>query len=145
MSLASLRGIILVAIWLIHAPMIGVAQDVQRKKPLAIEDLYRLESFRSPARFPNESKIVCERTWIDAKTKTERHTLWVVTKSREKGKPLEAGEPDGRSSMISPDGKWIAFLSTRPRPAGWQQTPSAPPYSDSAVDLWLIPTMRYPA
>src|SRR5207249_1436810 len=55
-------------------------------------------------------------------------------------KPLEPGEPDGRVPVVSPDGKWIAFLSTRPRPAGWKQTPAVPPYSDAAVDIWLIPT-----
>src|SRR5947209_3327582 len=36
-------------------------------------------------------------------------------------------------------GTWPAFLSTRPRPGGWKQTPAAPPESDPATDVWLVP------
>ena len=113
------------------------AQEVAKKKPLAVEDLYFLESIRSPALFPKEEKLVYERVWIDPKTKEERHSLWLVTDKRENRKPLEKDEPDGRSPFVSPDGQWIAFLSTRPRPAGWKQTPSVPASSDPAADLWL--------
>src|SRR5262249_47656501 len=75
--------------------------------------------------------------WIDAKTKEERHSLWLVTEKRENRKPLEKDEPDGRSPVVSPDGKWIAFLSSRERPAGAKRRPAVPPYSESSVDLWL--------
>jgi dipeptidyl aminopeptidase/acylaminoacyl peptidase len=118
----------------------ALAQDAPKKKPLSVEDLYLLESVRSPMLFPKEEKLVYERVWIDAKTKRERHALWMVTKERENRKPLEAGEPDGRSPVISPDGQWIAFLSTRPRSAKTSNAlarPPVPPFSDAAVDLWL--------
>ena len=57
---------------------------------------------------------------------------------------MEAGEPDARAPVFSPDGRWIAFLSTRARPEGWKQTPPAPPESDPATDVWLIPAARRP-
>ena len=57
---------------------------------------------------------------------------------------MEAGEPDARAPVFSPDGRWIAFLSTRARPEGWKQTPPAPPESDPATDIWLIPAARRP-
>ena len=111
--------------------------DAQAKKPLAVEDLYLMESVKTPTLFPKEEKLVYERVWIDAKTKHERHALWLVTGKRENRKPLEADEPDGRSPVVSPDGQWIAFLSDRQREAGAKRIPAAPAYSDAAVDLWL--------
>jgi acylaminoacyl-peptidase len=115
------------------------AQDVPKKKPLAVEDLYLMESVKSPALFPKEEKLVYERVWIDAETKEERHSLWLVTDKRENRKPLEKNEPDGRSPVVSPDGTWIAFLSTRPNHFARFRTtrPSVPPASDVAVDIWM--------
>ena len=56
----------------------NIAQ-AQAKKPLAIEDLYLMESVKSPTLFPKEEKLVYERVWIDAKTKQERLTLGDLT------------------------------------------------------------------
>ncbi|MSQ94697.1 MAG: S9 family peptidase [Gemmataceae bacterium] len=112
--------------------------SAQEKKPLAVEDLYLMESVRSPALFAKEEKLVYERVWIDAKTKLERHSLWLVTGNRENRKPLEKDEPDGRSPVVSPDGQWIAFLSTRPTGFGSPRPPPpVPPYSDTAVGIRL--------
>src|SRR5207253_334837 len=66
-------------------------------------------------------------------------SLWLAEGSKDKARPLEAGEPDARAPVFSPDGKWIAFLSTRAQPAGWKQVPPTPPQSDAGVDIWLIP------
>ncbi len=118
-------------------PFAFTASAQEKKKPLAIEDLYLMESVKSPALFPKEEKLVYERVWIDAKTKQERHSLWLVTDKRENRKPLETDEPDGRSPVVSPDGEWIAFLSSRERPAGAKRRPDVPLFSDAAVDLWL--------
>lgn len=115
------------------------------KKPLAVDDLYRLDAPGPLALIDDGARAVYERTWTDAKTKTQRHALWIVEGQRDKRRPLEEGELDGRAPVVSPDGRWIAFLSTRPRPAGWKQTPPAPPQSDAAVDLWLIPVTGGPA
>ena len=131
------RWVILLAFGTFLGVPIVEAQDATSKKPLAVEDLYLMESVRSPTLFPKEEKLVYERVWIDPKTKEERHSLWIVDGKRENRKPLEDGEPDGRSPVVSPDGHWIAFLSTRKHAAGAKQVPPAPPYSDAAVDIWL--------
>src|SRR5947209_5155997 len=107
----ALRTFACLSMWLLLGLSAAHAQD--KKKPLAIEDLYLMESVKSPALFPKEEKLVYERVWIDAQTKQERHSLWLVTGKRENRKPLEKDEPDGRSPVVSPDGQWIAFLSSR--------------------------------
>jgi dipeptidyl aminopeptidase/acylaminoacyl peptidase len=135
MSHSSLRWIAGWSIGLLFA--FAAAAQEAKKKPLAVEDLYLMESVKSPALFPKDEKLVYERVWIDAKTKQERHSLWLVTDKRENRKPLEKDEPDGRSPVVSPDGAWIAFLSSRRRVAGAKQIPAVPPYSDAAVDVWL--------
>jgi dipeptidyl aminopeptidase/acylaminoacyl peptidase len=117
----------------------GVEPTTGNQRPLAIEDLYSIESFRGMALSRDGTDLVSVRQWIDRRTGQERSSLWLTKKSRDSRQPLEVGEPDGRAPILSPDGRWIAFLSTRARPDGWKQTPPAPPQSDPATDVWLIP------
>lgn len=141
----TVRWLACLVIWLLTG-FSALAQE--KRRPLAVEDLYLMESVRSPAMFPSvgapalfpkeEEKLVYERVWIDAKTKAERHSLWLVTGKRDNRKPLEKDEPDGRSPVVSADGEWIAFLSARP--TGFPKAtppPYVPPYADAAVGIWL--------
>ena len=72
------------------------ADQPRTKRPLAAEDLYRLERIRATAVSPDRKELVYERQWTDAKRR-ERHSLWQVTGRAEKRRPLEEGEPDGRA------------------------------------------------
>ncbi len=114
------------------------AQPAADKKPLTVEDLYRFDAPTAPALSPDDKRLAYVRHWIDPKTKADRHSLWLVESQRDSARPAEKGEPDARTPVFSPDGKWIAFLSTRPRPAGWKQSPPTPPQSDPATDVWLV-------
>lgn len=109
------------------------------KRLLTVEDLYKFDGPRDLAVAPDGKSAVYVRQWIDPKTKAERMSLWRVPAAGEKPVAVEDGEPDARVPVYSPDGKWVAFLSTRPRPDGWTQTRPVPPESDPAVDVWLIP------
>ncbi len=127
--------------------LVGVAMGAAPggKRPLAVEDLYRLDAPMAPALSPDGKRLAYVRHWIDDKGKRERFSLWLVEGSKEKARPAEKGEPDARAPVFSPDGKWLAFLSTRPRPRGWKQTPAVPSQSDPAVDVWLMPAAGGPA
>src|SRR5215510_7121056 len=111
----------------------------QEKTPLQIEDLYRSDAPATPALSPDGKRLAYARQWIDP-SKRERSSLWLVDGPDAKPRALEKGEPDARRPVFSPDGKWIAFLSTRSRPDGWKQTPGVPAASDPPTDIWLIPT-----
>jgi dipeptidyl aminopeptidase/acylaminoacyl peptidase len=109
------------------------------KKLLTVTDLYRFDGSRDIALAPDGRSAVVVRYWLDAKTRKEHFSLWRVDDGPDKVRAMEKGEPDARAPVFSPDGRWVAFLSTRPRPQGWKQTPSVPSESDPATDVWLIP------
>lgn len=113
------------------------AQSV--KSRLTLDDLYRFDSPRNAVLSPDGTRLAYSRYRIDRPSRQERWSLWLVEGSRDRARPLETGEPDARKPVFSPDGKWIAFLSTRSRPEGWAAVPAAAPESEPTVDIWLIP------
>lgn len=131
--LRSISGIVVV---LLGIPAFA---EEAKKKPIEVDDLYQVESIMNMALAPSGKNAVFERTWIDPDTKLERHTLWLVPGKASEAQPLEMSLADSRRPVYSPDGKWIAFLSTRPRPLGWKQILPVPPESDVAADIWLAP------
>ncbi len=139
----SIHGAITLAAFLLLA-LLGRA-DEPAKALLTVEDLYRLDAARWPALAPRGNQLVFVRTWIDRQANAERNSLWLVEGSRDRRRPLEPGEPDARMPALSPDGKWVAFVSSRPLPDGWKPTPPVPPQSDPAADLWFIPIGGGPA
>ena len=111
----------------------------QEPRPWRASDIYEAESFGAVVVAPAGKSAISIRNWIDSRSKMPRHALWFSWGDPLQSTALEADQPDARSPVLSPDGKWIAFLSTRPRPRGWQQTPRAPVYSEPTVDIWLVP------
>jgi len=106
---------------------------------ISLDDLYRSDGPVGFTMLPDGSSGVYSRRWADRSSRAFRFSLWRVENEAANRRAMEEGEPDARSPLLSPDGKWIVFLSTRPFSDGKPATPSVPPYSDPATDLWLIP------
>ncbi|HEV3340201.1 MAG TPA: S9 family peptidase [Pirellulales bacterium] len=122
---------------LLGRPGLAPAKDPAKTR-LTIEDLYRMDAFQSVVVAPELGRAVCIRRWVHPEKLVERFSLWTVDGEPSAARPLEAEEPDARSPLFSPDGRWVAVRSTRPRPPAWRQTPAVPPQSEAATDIWLV-------
>ncbi|MEQ8787755.1 MAG: S9 family peptidase [Pirellulaceae bacterium] len=106
---------------------------------MSIDDLYRFDAPTDVAISPDGASAVYVRRWNDRKSRTERQSLWRSDKDAEHAKAMESGQPDARRPIFSPDGRWLAFLSTRDLPDGKPAFAPVAPYSDPATDIWLMP------
>ncbi len=128
----TIAGILLLA-------MVSVATfaDEPTPRPWRIDDLYLADGFGSTVSTDGK-RAISIRTWIDEESKQQRQSLWIVKENHEQAQPLESDEPNGWGAVLSPDGRWGAFLSTRPKSAKWPGIPPTPPESDPAGDIWLV-------
>lgn len=103
-----------------------------------VDDMYHTDAPTDVITLADGRAAIYCRLRADAESRTMKQSLWRVDDS---GPPraLEVGEPDAFSPQLSPDGKWIVFLSTRAFPDGTPAFEPVPPYSDVAADLWLMP------
>lgn len=106
--------------------------------PPQIEDLYKTDVALDAITLADGRSAIYVRQRADADTRTLKQSLWAVDDGGPP-RPLEQGEPDAFSPQLSPDGKWILFLSTRGFADGTPAFEPVPPYSDPAADIWLIP------
>lgn len=103
-----------------------------------ISDLERMDGPQAVVVAPDGRSAAYVRRWVDGQTHAERFSLWLISGEPAAARPLEDDQPDARSPVFSPDGRWVAIRSTRARPKGWRPTPAAAPQSDAATDIWLV-------
>jgi len=106
--------------------------------PLEIDDLYATDRVADPMTLADGRTAIYTRVRVAEGTRRLQQSLWRVDESGPP-RPLEKNEPDAFSPQLSPDGKWILFLSGRPFPDGTPAFAPVPPYSDQAADIWLLP------
>lgn len=109
------------------------------KQPFRVDDVYRVDAVTEFTVAPDGKSAVYVREWAQPGWPTTRKALWQVSGSAENRRAVEPEGLDALRPVYSPDGKWIAFLSSRPFSDGSAAFRPVPPYSDPAGDIWLIP------
>ncbi|MFI5182113.1 MAG: S9 family peptidase [Thermoanaerobaculia bacterium] len=97
---------------LILAALPALAQKTE-KRPFTLPDLYRIAGVGEPALSPDGKSIVYAVTTGDVKAGKRTTALWRVGADGTGARRLTWADGRDTSPVFSPDGKTLAFLSTR--------------------------------
>ena len=85
-----------------------------KKKPITVEDLWRIERVAQPTLSPDGAQACVSITKYDMEENKSQASLWLLSAfGGEPRRLTQAGEKDGEPQW-SPDGRWIAFVAKRP-------------------------------
>ena len=91
----------------------SAADPVAAKRAFALADFYRLTPVLEPAISPDARTIVYSVTSRDLERAKQAVNLWRVDPEGANARPLTVGEATNQQPTFSPDGRSLAFLSTR--------------------------------
>ena len=104
-----MNKVIMTAIILALVPTAALAQ----KRAFTIEDLYRMRSISDIHVSPDGRSVVYALTTSDlARAKRVSH-IWMMGVDGQGARQLTNGEKGESSPVLSPDGKWILFVSSK--------------------------------
>jgi dipeptidyl aminopeptidase/acylaminoacyl peptidase len=94
---------------------LGAVAALAQPKPhlLDKETFFQMETVTAPDISPDGSQIVFTRGWIDTMKDQSQGNLWLVGANGDRPRELTQGAWRDSDAVWSPDGKRIAFISTR--------------------------------
>ncbi|MCP5095278.1 MAG: S9 family peptidase [Chloroflexi bacterium] len=89
------------------------------------EDLFSLQFLQSGEFSPDGSQVVYAVSHVDTEVDKERCTIWLISLDSGESRQMTSGQTHDSLPKFSPDGKTIAFLSTRGEKSQLYQLPIA--------------------
>ena len=102
----------LIVAFLLHA--VSLFAQAPAKRLLTADDLYRVQQVRDPQVSPEGKWIAYTVTSVDREADKRPSAIWMVNWEGTQDMRLTYGPDSDTSPRWSPDGKYLAFLSTRP-------------------------------
>jgi dipeptidyl aminopeptidase/acylaminoacyl peptidase len=112
--------VLLVGLWVVLAPPPALAQE--KKHPLTVEDIYKLERVGDPQVSPDGKHVIYVVTKVDLPANKSSSNLWLASADGKTRRQLTTTPKSDRHPRWSPDGKRILFQSNR----------------SGSLQLWLI-------
>lgn len=109
----------------------AVVVFAQAKRPMTFDDVMAIKTVSSATISPDGKLVAYSVSYADMKDNERRNEIWMVATSGGTPRKFTSGKNDS-SPVWSPDGQWLAFLSSRPAATG--STPAGPP----RAQLYLI-------
>ncbi len=86
---------------------------VQANEQLKMLDVFEMELATDPQISPDGKSIVYVRNFMDIMEDRRRGNLWIINSDGKNNRPLTTGMVNDSSPRFSPDGKRLAYVSTR--------------------------------
>ena len=95
------------------SPAFCVPIRAANRRPLELEDLFRILRLSDPQISPDGKWIAYVVTQTDKPENRANSDIWLVSADGREARPLTNSPKHDRHPRWSPDGKWIAFESNR--------------------------------
>ncbi len=110
------------------------------ERTMAIEDLYKLAVVMRPQIAPDGSRVAYVVTTIDEVRHEYRSAIWVAAVEGGEARRLTGGPANAGSPVWSPDGRWLAFVSTRVGESSRLKGEEKRQQGHAKPQIWVMPT-----
>jgi dipeptidyl aminopeptidase/acylaminoacyl peptidase len=92
---------------------VSLCAQTPAKRPIAVDDMYRMQQVDDPQTSPDGKWIAYTVTSVDREADKRVSSIWMVNWEGTQNLRLTFGPDSANSPQWSPDGKYLSFLSAR--------------------------------